>query len=381
MRIVKGSLLTVLYLLLSLPIIQQAIHLWPEGKLNGAVSNAPDTTFSIDGWLQGRYQEEKEKYLNDNMGLRPYLVRVNNEIDYRLFTKVHEHDVVVGKEHCLYEKGYIDAYWGLDYPGIDKIREQAIKLKRIQDTLEHLGKELIMIHAPSKAWFYPEYFPDNMKCAQGAHTMYKDYIRLEDSLGIHMIDFNAWFLKMKDTSKNLLMSKQGIHWTMYGGMLAGDSMIRYIQRLTKIKQPDMVFDKLTYSDSHATDADIAQGLNLLFPITKETYTYADVHYTSGPGIKKLNAIYIGDSFVWTLLYDYIPHNFNKDWDYWYYFGDVWYRRDGKEGSTGISEYDWKAALSRTDIVVMLFTDVNLVNLGCGFVDRAYDYYYPKEKKG
>ena len=66
-------------------------------------------------------------------------------------------DVVIGKENYLYEKGYIDAFFGVDFIGHDSIAISAYKLKMIQDTLAKLNKTLLIILAPGKGDFFPEY--------------------------------------------------------------------------------------------------------------------------------------------------------------------------------------------------------------------------------
>src|SRR6185312_16477155 len=99
---------------------------------------------------------------------------------------------------CFYEQGYIEAYHGLDYAGESKLRTSVYQLRKIQDTLERLGKTFVFLYAPSKAYYLSEYLPDAPAgWTPATPTNYSTFKRLCDSAGIRQIDYNAWFLSMK----------------------------------------------------------------------------------------------------------------------------------------------------------------------------------------
>ncbi|MBL7711160.1 MAG: hypothetical protein JNL13_01795, partial [Chitinophagaceae bacterium] len=118
---IKGLTRNLLYLLLIaillLPLVQKRLHLFPEPQLAGAVETAANTGLSAKSWWEGSYQEKKSLYANDNIGFRSWLIKVNNQVDYSLLRKVHTREVVIGKNCCLFEKGYIEKRCGSDYKG------------------------------------------------------------------------------------------------------------------------------------------------------------------------------------------------------------------------------------------------------------------------
>ncbi len=226
---IKKGILIFIFTILLMPLLQQCFAFITSGPLNGLFTIAPNIMFSWQKWMEGSYQDGKNKYLNDNIGLRPDLIRLNNQVDYSLFNKVHsEWKVLVGSNHCLYQDVYIYAYNGKDYLGYDSILKKLSKLKAIQDTMAHLGKSLILVHSPCKAFYYPEYFPDNLKNARLGATNFETYKHIGDSIGINQVDFNTWFISMKSQSKELLVPRQGFHWSVYGSLLAADSLVKYI---------------------------------------------------------------------------------------------------------------------------------------------------------
>lgn len=385
----KNNTQTILFffllLFISFPFLQQNLSFFDSGKLSGAVTPISDPVFSWGSWWTGAYQQQKNVYLNDNTGCRPDLVRLNNQVDYWLYDKLHANGVVIGKDECLYEKFYIDEYNGLDFMGDDYIGKEIIKLKKVQDTLEHLGKTFVFIYAPSKAWYFPDKFPPSLiKKGVIQGTNYETFKRLGNTIGLHQLDFNGWFLAMKDTTKHLLFSKLGTHWTVYGSLLASDSLIKYIEKVRNIHIPELQWKEIVYNDTpKRTDDDLAAGLNLISRFKKERFSYPNYFYNDEGNRTKPKAIYIGDSFLWTLVNNGLMNSINKDWQVWYYFNEAWTNKSfsGLEPMRYLEDFRWQNDLLNTDYVVVLYTPANFkgFNFNGSFIEKMYQYFYPEKK--
>ena len=373
---IKNGLLAFVFIILLLPFLQQNLKVIDSGKLYGFYTDNPDVDFTMSKWFDGSYQESKAKFYNDHLGFRPDLLRLNNELAFLLFDKIYDYRLVFGQNDYLYQGDYIDAYYGVDFIGYDAIIEKSRKLKAIQDTLARMGKSLIVVYAPSKACFYPEYFPERrMHNIQGP-TNFDVCRHVGDSLGINRIDFNTWFLSMKGKSKELLFSKQGVHWTVYGSLLGGDSLVKYIEKLRNIRMPHAIWSSVVHTQkARDTDDDIARLLNLIFPFTTETFCYPNIHYAEDTAKKKPNAIYIGDSFVLNLIGNGTIPNVHANWEFWNSFSGVY---SENPPYVEIKDYDWKNAIKKTDCIVLEHTTYTLRVFGYGFIEQAYDYYYPKK---
>jgi hypothetical protein len=59
---------------------------------------------------------------------------------------------------------------------------------------------------------------------------------------------------------------------------------------------------------------------------------------------------------------------------WYYDKEVYPMQRIKPMNT--AQIDLDQAISRQDVVILMETNAGYGNLGFGFVDRAYEYYYP-----
>ena len=372
----KSRLLVFLFLVLVLPVAEQKINFIKSGPLKGGFKPAVDTDFSFKSWWSGRFQELKEKKLNDQTGFRPDLVRLTNQIDFSLFDKCHAGWTVKGKDQFLFQFPYINAYYGKDFVGYERVRDQSLKLKALQDTLKKLGKNLVLVYLPSKASTFPEYFPDDWKAPKIGPRNYAAYRHICDSLGVNQVDLDAWFVTMKNKSAEPLFSKQGIHWTNYGAILGGDSLTRYLEHLLNIPVQHPDWSKMEHTDKlRDGDDDIASELNLIFPEAHETMTYPIICNNNDTTKRKINAIYIGDSYAHKMIEFGVIYLMNGQCEFWRYYDEM-HDINGHK-FTYIKDYDWKAAIDRCDCVVISYTLFNFGQLGNGFIDQAFSRYYPQ----
>ena len=376
----KKGLLAFFLVVLLMPFTEQWLNFIHGAPVFGVFAYAPDVEFSFENWWNGTYQDGKTKYLNDFTGFRPDMLRLNNQVDYTLFNKLHFQYGIMGRAGTVWDQLYIDAYLGRDYIGHDTILSKLTKLKKVQDTLAAMGKTFVLVHPPSKAFFMPENLPENQaKLPRGA-TNFDVINKVADSLGINQINFGAWLTDQKRVSKEVLYSKQGIHWTLYGATLAVDSFVRYIEIKRNISMPHITIAKIDHDKfPRETDADIGQQLNLAIPVEGEIYSYPDLVYPDENRKSKPKAIYIGDSFTfqWNILG--VLNHINADWQIWYYFNTVCNNNYyyGHQYAPRVKEINWIAELEKADYIVLMNTTKNLPTFGDRFIEMAYEHYYGK----
>ncbi|MDQ3109333.1 MAG: hypothetical protein M3R17_05520 [Bacteroidota bacterium] len=370
----KYLLILVMGVLL-LPLFQECTNLFREKQLSGFYHPAKKPVAGFDGWWNGTFQDSFEIYHNEQFGFRNSFVRLHNQVEYDLFRHPNANGIVSGKNDFLYELKYINAYNGDDYIGDFPVREMARKLKMIQDTLSKKNITLIVVFAPGKASFYPEYIPDEL-LHTGKPTNYKTMSALFNASGINFINFNSWFIRKKEKDKCPLYPKTGIHWSRYGSVLAMDSLISYIERKRNIDMPSVVLKGFTWSDSiQSPDDDIGQSLNLIFPVHPLLMAYPDYNFENPNQKAKVKMMVIGDSFFWN-FYDIrlAPRSFESI-DFWYYNAEV-YHTDGR--SKEMAENADNCLESETNEVVMLMaSEASLSGFGWGYIDDAYDYFVLK----
>lgn len=369
----KKYLLITIIVLLLIPAVEFTLELFEPWHLDGSMEWSPDTEFTVKKWFNKEYQDVKEKYLNEHFGFREFFVRLNNEINYDLYNRISAKLVVVGKDNYMFEKNYIRAHFGQDFIGESEVKIKCEKIKFLQDTMAKIGKTLLIVIAPNKADFFPEYIPDSLIVPQSV-TNYQRYTQVMDSMGIYHIDFNRFFLENKNKSEYPLYPKHGIHWSQYAAVKAGDSIIRFLEKKNNWDMPNVVIDRIEYKDTiNEVDYDIAAGLNLLRKFPHPKMAYPIIHFEKGKQFKKPTGTVIADSYYWNLynagFSDYCFTNGKFIYYYKSIYPDCIY--DGADiDKSKLPEY-----LKQNEVFIILATPMHLTYLGYDFIEDIYPLYH------
>lgn len=361
---------------LFLPMIQHKFRFFEEKPLHGAFEFSSKPALTKTGWFSGKYQEQQDKYLSEHTGFYPSWIRLYNQWNYSLFDVVHANGVIVGKEHYLFEENYILAYYGSDFIGDEKIRETSRQLKLVQDTLGKKGIELVVLLAPGKASYLPEFIPDKYRTSKKGKTNFEGYRSEFRKQKVSHIDMHTWFESMKKTTKHPLFSKAGIHWTAYGQFLVADSMANYVSKSTKRETPRFVLEKIELSDvALIDDGDIQKGVNLIFDIRDLKLAYPKFHPNRESKKGDPKVMVVSDSFYWGLFNSNVSNWLFNNGEFWYYNEQIYPNSYTQE--TWAKDQDLNKKLEENKVVFIICTDANLPRLGFGFIERAYELYYPK----
>lgn len=371
---IKKALFTILLGLLFLPMIQQRFKFYSSKELGGYHEQIESPYFSKQEWISGEYQAKREAYVKSNFGFRPELYRLYNQYHYSFYKVAKANGVVVGKENYLYELNYIKAHLGRDFIGTDKIQDQVYKLSKINDTLIKLNTRLVVLLAPGKGSYYPEYIPDRFAPKYRTITNYEVYSKCFEKSEIAVLDAKQWFQKMRYASKYPLFPKTGVHWSKYSEMLVADSLIKFIENLTKTDLVTLQLIRQVESEvANDWDGDIEHGMNLLFNIEDLTMAYPEYTYTQKKNSRPLDVLTIADSYYWGLYNDSMSTSVFNNGKFWYYFEQIY-----PESATNqllVTDIDIKEEIEKQDVILILCTDANLNRFGFGFIDRVYDLYY------
>lgn len=361
---------------LFLPIIQQTVPVIKLTELNGYFEKNNYAPFSIETWFSGEYQKNTEKYLNENFGFRNLFVRTYNQIQYSLFNTPKANSVLLGKKNYLYEKAYINAYFGSDFIGNDSIKKKVQKLKEIELALKKSNTDLIIVLAPGKASYYPEYIPESL-IEEKKTTNYEVYQKELKQQNLSFVDFNKWFRDMKDTSSYPLFPKTGIHWSNYGETLAADSLIKFVQKKRDTLLPSLKITGINFSNkAKYSDNDIEKGMNLLFPIPIEKMAYPDFEIINKE-YKKPKVIVVSDSYYWGMFNWGISDRVFTNGKFWYYNEQIY--PDSYETPLKVSNVNIKNELEQVDVVILMSTDANLYKFAFGFIEQAHASIYSGKK--
>jgi len=178
---------------------------------------------------------------------------------------------------------------------------------------------------------------------------------------------------MKDTSRYPLYSKTGIHWSLYGVAIAVDSLVKYMEKVAGIDMVDFGWNGVEVSSTpRDTDDDIAEGMNLLFPIKTGKLAYPNLQFNDSPEKVRPKVLVIGDSYYWNIMGSGIGSRLFGDNSFWFYNQEA--HNPAWPSPRQVNSLNVLEELDRQDFVILLSTEANLFKFPFGFLDnvtRAY----------
>lgn len=343
-----------------LPLVSRFVPI-NDTELKGVTEVVKKPAFSWVDWKSGMFQKLSESYYAQQLGLRKAATRLANEIDCRL--GVQRKYCIVGKQHELMGLEYIDSYYGRDYIGDDSIRHILSDMLEFKKLLNDSGVIFCVVLAPSKVRLYPDRIPDKFRGKETHKTNYGELSKLMMQSGIPVLDFQPWFNEIDRKSTYALFSNLGVHWSNYAAAICADSLLGYIGQLSH--KP---LNRLHITGAHAlptatgTDRDMLDILNIYsdIPLTRTLGEIkGEIIVDSNKFIPSV--LVVGDSYYWNILYTGIPkYYFSPSSAYYYYNSKAYFNNDV---TLPTKEVDVKKACFTKDIVIWLYAEPNLRNIG------------------
>jgi hypothetical protein len=354
-----------------LPMANTVLRFQRDQKFGGVYTPPLKPTFTNKGWLDGTFQEDAEKYLNDTMGFHRSLVRLNNQIRFSAFN-LGDSLREVGPHGQLFETDYFQPHFGVNFLGEDSIVKLVKQHRLVQDSMAKRGVQMLFVMCPSKARFMPEELPRHVMRAPKVPTNMEVVLREFKAQGIHHIDMNEWFIRMKGKTPYLLYPKTGIHWSNYGASVAMDSLVKRMEQLLGKDMYNVQIERYDTPDTlQPPDGDIAKAMNLIWepPFTPMAYP---VYANPVPDSTKFrpDVLTIGDSYYWNLFgYGATAKYFGKN-QFWFY--NKW----GYEGSReyNVDDVFFQEEIESQDIILFFYTEPQLRHYTSDFIPRAYRIY-------
>ncbi len=373
---IKHIAFIIIIIILLLPAVQGIIHIFPDHPLQGDFIPAAKPELTLNSWFDMEYQTAFEPYLEENLGFHNDFIRLNNQLDFSLFNKANAEGVVVGNDGQLFEADYIRAYLGKDFVGYQIIDRKARRIKFLQ---EHLKREfdidLVIMLEPGKASVYPEFIPERYDIAGRTTSNYEAYIEKFKEYHVKHIDFNKYFIDIKDTFDYPVFTKNGIHWSIYAMTFAADSMLKYIEGIRNIKMPTAYIGGWEYTDqAQRTDNDVSKTMNLLWEPKMDTMAYPEYKFIVEEGDEKPMVLVVGDSYYWNIFNTRIPKNLFRNEAFWFFYKKVY--PDFYFEPTYVSDLNLQQEIEKQDIIILSITERFQYIFDWRFIDNLYNLYAP-----
>jgi hypothetical protein len=260
------SLIFVIFL--SLPAIGYFFHFAPGNSLIGYVdteSSKPEVL--VKSWFDKKLQSYMEESVAQEIGFRALLIRVFNELSFRLFSEQKITDLYSTKQHGLYYKSSI-AHLNEEYLNRHELTktydEFAKKLAEIQQLLAAKGKHFEVILSSSKAYVHLDGF-DKRFLVNSFHTLYAEAASLGRELkkqGVNVIDSAPILREFYKKTAIETHANSSVHWNYYSGCIIAKYLFKDIRK-TFANTPSLHCGKPIYKRADNLDLDGLIVLNVL----------------------------------------------------------------------------------------------------------------------
>jgi len=377
---IKQVLFGLAILLLAAPMIQQNFKLFKVSRIWGAYNDAVKPDLNSHKWFSGQYQDDLQKYVDQKIGFHSFFIKSYNQVYFSVFNQARANGVIIGKDNYLYEKMYIDAMMGKDFIGEEKIKKKVEKIELLSDSLKKKGIPLIVLLAPGKGTFFPDFIPDKYRQHIIGRTNYDTFKESLSKSSVLFLDFQDWFLKMKDTASYPLFPKSGIHWSQYGEYLVIDSVLAFIKEKHEGYTPEINFIGIeTNKKAKGRDADIELAMNLLYKNEDLEMAYPKYDFIQPQPKDSIKILTVADSYFNYLFKKVMnTNNVFRGSQFWYYNRTVY--DESSKGEVKVKDLNIANEVLNSDVVILLATDANLYRFPFGFEDDLYSSLFLKNKR-
>ncbi len=337
------------------------LHLWSYpvfGDLAGVVPPGKRRA-TLRTLLDGSFQAAYAQQLGARLPVFPGAVRLRNQVEYSLFGVSATPDVVVGTQHELLERAYIEDYCSRDLarflPGA---AVWARHIREMQDAVEHQGKTFVYLLTPSKVAQYPEFLPPGLPCRSSESSrsqLVPAWISLVRAAGVHLVDTTQPVAALHGQFPFKLFPNGGTHWNSVVGAIAGQLLA---ERLAEAR-PDAGFAPLRFSwtwnsEPEGVDVDLDRLMNLLWPVAEQPVP--EIRFEPAPEATSCpvsSIVMIGGSFGHSpneYLSRQACHPEVVEFEYWHTVRLAWH--DGELGPLSpVHDAERTQALERADIII------------------------------
>ena len=369
---------------LSLPLAQTVFGFAPSIGLAGAVDVGPERApRTLAGWHSGVLQAELEHDLVQGLGLRDWMVRLDNQLKYWLFG-ITKGNVRRGSNDWLYEEGYLTALTHSSIDWAQVILDQARQLWQAQQVLKEHGVTLLLLVTPSKVETLPEHlpFPHRQVQAMG-YLCHIDYLEAILSLGgLDHLDAQRLFWDWSRTEPQFpLYPRSGIHWSQLAAARITAMMVDQFEKLSGVDLVNLDIATHPGTGRASGEDDLLKLANLLDERgMRDPLPVPEVSARPGDRGERHGFLIVSSSFGWSLaefLRDLVARPLSV-----FYYGKS--RHDWIDGQQQPGRsIDFDAAAFRTDVLRYRFVVVEcnasqVPGLGHGFPGAVLAAFGPPQ---
>jgi hypothetical protein len=371
MRALSLAFLVTFFGFAVLPMTVRLLHLFP-GTLDGVVADVTNVPFAWKAYFGGEFQQPFESSFDSEIGLRPQAVRVDNELNYRVFGQLGydpHTSIVLGKDDYIFDRVYVDSFNRHDEVPATEIEARVQRMLLLQQHMLARGSAFLFLITPSKAELYPEYLPEDLvdKARQQVPRNYDKLKPLLDRYGIQYFDAHAFLAGSKSAVPFTWFQNTGIHWNDPAVCEVTANVLERLQE--QLHRPLSQLGCKPYrvqQRPRIEDIDVLRVCNLLWPERLERPAYYAKPRVSGRGANP-SVLIIGGSFNRPLI-RYLDRAHVRDTYLFYYYAKLEHR--GRSQPLPRATLDFEHNVFNKDVVILEANLQVMSDIGFGFLEDA-----------
>ena len=357
------------------PSLQMRFKIFPKLHLSGVEQTIESPKFSIQTYVNGRYQKIFDSWFSQNYGMREYFIKTINQIYFNiLIDTLPNSNVVVGKKGQLYENVYIADYINY-YPPIDpsELEVKVKETKKLQDILEERGKVFVLMITPSKAAIYPEYIPDNwMRIKKNPLRNYDSLIPLLDKYNINYVDGHKITMEAKLKNEHAVFPRGGTNWNNLAAYYTAKEVVNKISQLSGKNMVNIDLEKIELKPPVGTDKDLADLLNVWFKPINYLSPYP-VYKKQFDSIEYKPTIFMhGASFSEQFINVLKNNGAFSDLELFFYSSRIEFKEGVSDGIIlgNTDNIDWDNEVFNKDVFLVEMNEQNIPKIQNGIIQDA-----------
>lgn len=249
------------------------------------------------------YAKEYEAYFNDYMPFRSNLIQINSWIDYFIFHKSSNEEVIVADDNWLFYNSKTDgdpmgSYAGQDLYSEEELAQIAANCVAQRNFLAEQGKEFVLFIAPNKERIYSDLIPAEYGEPAADYGALQVYRYLKENTDLRVVYPVDEVIAAKNKVTENICYKTDTHWNDIGGYVAACALLKEMG----IEMPQIDDSRINIITEGETSGDLAWFLNLSRQLAFADHEYKVTGYDDHNVTEE----------KWDFYTDFIYHAENAD---------------------------------------------------------------------
>lgn len=386
MRRVLSYVCAALFILsLWLPLAQMQIQFVKPMRLSNLRRPANPGAPSLAKIRSGEYQKSLALWFLRTHGFWGHLVRIENQVNYEWFrqpSSSYRAALRVASDGSLYQSLYLKDFNREILPNQQHIESRVLGIKRLQDLLAARGVGFLLVLSTNKISINPALVPWHYHAPQrlARPRTYDRMLPLLVNLGVNLLDTQQLLAERSVENPMRYFTPSGSHWNDVGACEVTAALSREASRILAKPLNEIVCERVTLRPTpRNTDFDLVQMANLWSAdFFKRPTPYPQSRTVEPPDAYRPRVLFVGTSFVWSILRFAERHKLYAQADFWYYYNRLRRYPGGHQRPLQRQRINWETDMLAKDLVVIEINVAAMENAGFEFLEDAIVALTPQQ---